>query len=263
MNKIKRGFFSFSAVTRAGQHQAYNAWHMFDHIPENMALQGVMHGQRWVCPPEYQTQRLADDAALAPHQYMTLYLFEEPADKVTREFIDLAPRLEALGRFNHDRKSYLSGPFMLVKAYAAARVLVSPEAIPYRPGTGLFVTVDDVADASMEGSIGTWLDQVHVPDMLSVKHVAGIYWFRALHDERGGRSAVPMPAGRTVRVHYLDGDPAEMRADLKKKLPSWKRAGRYPAVADSFKPVLASLYQTIPSTSRFDWFDRKTAPRRK
>lgn len=263
MNKIRRGFFSFSAVTRAGQHQAYNAWHMFDHIPENMALPGVMHGQRWVCPPEYAEQRLANDPALAPHQYMTLYLFEEPADRVTREFIDLAPRLEALGRFNHDRKSYLSGPFLLVKAYAAPRVLVSPEAIPYRPGTGLFVSVDDLAEASMEGSIGTWLDQVHVPDMLSVRHVAGICWFQALHNERGGRSGIPMPAGRTVRVHYLDGDPAEMLADLKKKLPLWKKTGRYPAGTDALKPVLASLYQTIPPTSRFDWFDRTPVRRSK
>ena len=66
-----------------------------------------------------------------------------------------------------------------------------------------------------------------------------------------------------MRVHYLDGDPAEMLADLKKKLPLWRKAGRYPAGTDALKPVLASLYQTIPSTSRFDWYDRKTAPRRK
>ena len=65
MNKIRRGFFSFSAVTAPGEHRNYNAWHLFDHVPENLGLPGVAHGQRWVCPPEYRRLRLADDAALA------------------------------------------------------------------------------------------------------------------------------------------------------------------------------------------------------
>ena len=254
-NKIRRGFFSFSMVTRPGAHQDYNAWHLYDHIPENMALQGVVHGQRWVSPPAYAARRPAADAALALHQYMTLYLFEEPVAQAAQAFLDLGPALDAAGRFFKDRKSLMSGPFELVGAQAAPRVLVSPQALPYRPNTGLFVTVDDLPDPSKQADVESWMEAVRTPDMLQVRHVAGVWRFRALHTERVGRTAPPLPRGRTICVHYLDGDPLEMLDDFEGRAAHWRSSGRWPDFGGACQTLLASLYRTIAPDSRFDWFD--------
>ncbi len=199
--KVKLGFFSFGAVTKAGEHQSYNAWHMTDHIPENMALEGIAYGQRWVCPPEYQKLRTAAPS-IAAHQYMTLYLMQEPAQRTLRDFLDLGPQLEAVGRFHQYRTSYMGGPYMLIKAYASPRVLISAGAVPYRPNKGLFVAASDLVtqDPLKIERVSQWLDQVHIPDMLTVKHVAGVYWFRAMHDAPGGRTGPANPPGRTIRV---------------------------------------------------------------
>ncbi|MBM4406025.1 MAG: hypothetical protein FJ039_07575 [Chloroflexi bacterium] len=256
--KVKLGFFSFGAVTKAGEHQSYNFWHMYDHIPDNMALEGVAYGQRWVCPPEYQKIRTAMPS-IAGHQYMTLYLMQEPADRTLKDFLDLGPQLEAVGRFNQYRTSYMGGTYMLIKAYASPRVLVSPGSVPYRPNTGLFVAATDLVtqDPLKIERVNQWFDQVHIPDLLTVKHVAGIYWFRAKHDAPGGRTGPANPPGRTIRVYYLDGDPMEMLDDMKAKLPTWKKQGRIMDYSDTYKPILGSLYKTIPPDSKFDWFDEK------
>ena len=253
MNKIKRGYFSFSLVTKPGEHQNYNQWHMFDHLPEQMTVDGIAFGQRWVCPPEYAKLRLANDPALAANQYVTLYLFEEPIDAALKEFATLRERLEEVGRFHRHRKAAMSGAFLAVKGYTAPRVLVSPECLPWRPNTGIFVTVDDIA-APERDRIGTWFDQVHLPDMQTVKHVAGSWYYRAVQSVRPSADTPAPSSNQAICVHYLDGDPLEMLDDLKTKIKAWKAAGRYPDDA-ARKPLLASLYQTIDPASKFDWFD--------
>ena len=42
-------FFSFVSLGDGdpGAHRAYNRWHLYDHRPENLALDGVRWGDRW------------------------------------------------------------------------------------------------------------------------------------------------------------------------------------------------------------------------
>ena len=46
MNKIKSGFFAVAEVDDPKGHAEYNWFHSSDHIPENLALDGVILGTR-------------------------------------------------------------------------------------------------------------------------------------------------------------------------------------------------------------------------
>ena len=45
------GFFSFTEITDETAHRGYNAWHQLDHLPQQLPLPGIAHGQRWVSTP--------------------------------------------------------------------------------------------------------------------------------------------------------------------------------------------------------------------
>ena len=254
MNKIKVGFFSFSAVTDPKEHRSYNEWHQLDHIPENVGIQGIVHGQRWVSPPEYTAARALADPMLAGTQYVTLYLFEEPVEKAIKDFLDMGKQLSGLGRFHRHRQGFMGGPFSLIKGYAAPSALVSPEAIPYRPNRGIAVTVSDVTDRSRFDEIAQWYDQVHVPDILSVKGMAGAYRFVSLAPQSSDAFANPNPADRLINVYYMDEDPMDVAEEMKKHVPEWRAAGHYPDFGEGFKRLFMGSFKTI-TPWEWDWFD--------
>ena len=245
MNKVKVGFFSFTEVTDPKEHRAYNDWHLMDHVVENIALPGIVRGERWVSTPACTNARLLADPMLAPIHYVACYLMSEPIGRTMETFLDLGAQLNAVGRFHRHRKSHLGGPFLLVKAYAAQRALVSPESIPYRPTRGIFVTVSDVLDPAQQDAVARWYDEVHIPDMLTVKGVAGAWWFANQSESTSPAFGYDNPPGRTVRVYYLDEDPLEMVADLHEKLPQWQAAGRMYDLSKAINTLFAGPFQTI------------------
>jgi hypothetical protein len=249
-NKVKIGFFSFSEVLD-GRHREYNQWHLFDHMPENFKLEGLQWGQRWVATPDLIHRRLFAQGDIAASQYVTLYLFTDPVNQALDEFQSLGRTLASLGRFFRARRSHLSGPFKFIKAYAAPRVLVDADAIPYRPNRGLFVTVQDHAEGATETALDAarhWYDQVHIPDLLSIRGVAGCWWFEAT---RGTGGAEANPRGRTIRAYWLDDDPAAFLDDLEDKTPSLSMID----VSQAYRTVLVGAYRSISWESEFDWFN--------
>src|SRR5579863_3386080 len=71
------GFFSFTVVTDPSAHEAYNAWHQLDHLPEQFTIEGITFGQRWVRSPRCRGAERATSASLDPFHYMTLYLMRD------------------------------------------------------------------------------------------------------------------------------------------------------------------------------------------
>jgi hypothetical protein len=239
-NKVRVGFFSFTEVLD-GRHREYNEWHLFDHMPENFKLEGLQWGQRWVATPELTERRLFSQANLAKTQYVTLYLITEPVTQALADFYSLGRTLYAQGRFFEQRKSHLSGPFTLVKTYAAPTVAVDADAIPYRPNSGIFVTAQDQAEGASDTALDEarqWYDQVHIPDLLNVRGVAGCWWFEDSD-------------GRTIRVYWLDEDPTLFLDDLKAKTPDMSMID----LRNAYRTLLVGAYQSIPWDSDFDWFD--------
>ncbi len=171
------GFFSFTEVTDPAAHHAYNEWHQLDHLPEQFSLDGVRLGQRWVCTPRCRSDRVAVGPLLAPCHYMTLYLLRDV--DVLPGFFGLAARLREAGRFFAARVSHLSGPFSLAGRWAAPRVGVSAEVVPFRPATGVYVVVGPEVDGA---------------DLTAQAGVAGAWAFA---DEEGPRH---------ITVAFVDGD---------------------------------------------------------
>src|SRR5437588_10040372 len=96
-NKVQLGFFSFTEVLD-GRHREYNEWHLFDHLPENLKLEGLQWGQRWVATPELIERQVIAAGDLAKTQYVTLYLLTEPVTKALEDFLALGRPLYGQSR---------------------------------------------------------------------------------------------------------------------------------------------------------------------
>jgi hypothetical protein len=227
-NKVKIGFFSFTEITAGGDHRAYNEWHQLDHMPEQFPIPGVAHGQRWVCSPRCAAARAAAAGDLARTHYLTVYLMTEPVEETLTQFYDLADYLHAVDRFYPHRRSHLAAPLEVVEVHAAPRILVSPEAVPYRPNRGVYAVIEEDPTGEPPAAAA---------DLLAIDGVAGVWVFA---------STPRLPAGRWSRgrrritLCYLDGDPLVASAAMPAALTS--------------TAAYAGPLETV-SPWHWDWFD--------
>jgi hypothetical protein len=248
--KVDFAYFSFTEITDPREHASYNEWHLFDHVPENLALPGIVWGQRWVAAPDLQPA-VGSDARLGAVHYVTAYLMREPADRTLGEFLGLGHRLRALGRFHAHRRALLGGPFRLVKTYATPRALVAADAVPYRPHRGVMVAVVDVDDARAGDEVARWTDDVLCPALVATPGVAGTCWFEAMPD--AATTLATNPPRRTIHVAWLDGDPAEVSAAVRDTVAQIDEH-------DGAHLVFARVLRTVDPFGAFDWFDERAAP---
>jgi hypothetical protein len=171
------GFFSFTEITDPSAHEAYNAWHQLDHLPEQFTVDGITFGQRSVRSPRCRSAEAASGPLLDPFHYMTLYLMRD--EGCLPPFFALAERLRGEDRFFNPRRALLSGPFEVVARWAAPRVAVSAEAVPFRPSEGVYAVVGPPVDGG---------------ELVGQPGVAGAWQFA---DREGGR---------TVTLAFVDGD---------------------------------------------------------
>jgi len=131
--------------------------------------------------------------------YMTLYLMTEPVERTLGEFRQLGRDLRAVGRFHLHRRARLSGPFALRDEAVAPRVLISAEAVPYRPNLGVYVEVEELPDGD-DAAGEEQIRSVHLPALCAQTGVAGAWSFA---DEQ-----------RRVTVAWLDARPLDMNDRL-------------------------------------------------
>ena len=243
MNKVEVGFFSFTEITDPSEHRAYNEWHQLDHLPEQLPLRGVAFGQRWVATPACAAAALHASDALGATHYVTLYLMTQPVEQTLAEFLALGQRLRSLGRFHLHRRSHLAGPFQMLEASSAARVLVSAEAVPYRPHRGVFVIVEE-PDGPLDDTHAQWLHREWTPSALEIDGVAGVWSFAT--SPRLNRLGWD-PGNRRVTVCYLDGEPLEVTRALAPVVEQRWRDGKV-------RPEYAAPLETI-TPWQWDWFD--------
>lgn len=53
MNRVKAGFFSFTAAAPPDDDGSYLRWHLLDHMPEQYQLPGIVLGLRWIADGDY------------------------------------------------------------------------------------------------------------------------------------------------------------------------------------------------------------------
>lgn len=224
-------FFSFVELTDASSHGDYNRWHQLDHRPENLALPGVAWGDRWARVPEPDaapasalntSSALTTDGtssgadALAGTDYVAMYWFRSPTEESVTAWNDLGEASFQWGRgpIIPGVRRPLLGFFRPVKGYAAPRVLVGPDVLPYRPNRGLHLTLTRYAKPHGldTHSCFTWEDTRLIPELLTVDGVAGAWTFSFSHPQQHGTlpfkgSFAEPPGGLRIRMLYLDGDP--------------------------------------------------------
>jgi len=190
------GFFSFTEVTDPSAHEAYNAWHQLDHLPEQFTIEGINFGRRWVRSPRCRAAESATGSFLDRFHYMTLYFLRD--ETLIPRFFALAEELRAKDRFFRARRALLSGPFPVVGRWAAPRVAVSPDAVPFRPSVGVHVVVGPPVDGEglvrHPGVAGAWqfTDAVTNGPSRSPSSTATC----GRHPPHSGPPAPPRPSGQ-------------------------------------------------------------------
>ncbi|MDT5024588.1 MAG: hypothetical protein QOE61_1014 [Micromonosporaceae bacterium] len=261
-----KAFFSFTEVVDRSRHRDYNAWHQLDHRPENLALPGVLHGERWVRSPDCIAAGPSPIDALRDVHYINMYWFSEPVEESFRDWQALGERSFQWGRRPDAQivRRPLMGSFSPVKGYVSPRVLVSPDALPFRPNRGVAIAVSRLADphSAAAHDLFGWYDQVRIPDLLSCVGVAGAWTFASQSTtlDRGWSAASgsttfdersELDSGRyRILLVYLDADPLEFLSDYRRRQEEWRDAERQSLEV----PILSSALRAI-TPWQWDWFD--------
>lgn len=244
----ERAFFSFATVPDRSAHRPYNAWHQLDHRPENLALLGVAHGDRWVRTPACAAL-VPTPHALEATQYLNMYWFRPPWRRSIEEWNDLAQRSIHWGRrYDLDVADRLFiGFFRPVKGYVSRRVLVSEDALPFRPVYGIHVALTRLTGTARQyQDVAGWADREVVPSLVALDGVAGAWTFVS-------DPSIPPPIGQTVpenvilRILYLDRPPSAVAPLMS---PS-AREHPAPQIEDR---LFEGFFETITPWS-WDWFD--------
>ena len=208
MNKIRLGFFSFTEITDPGEHHSYNEWHQLDHMPEQMPLDGIVYGQRWVRSPACVAATARAEPPFDLVHYLTMYLMADPINATLDSFFALGRDLARKNRFFQARTSHFAHPLKVTATKASPRILVSDEAIPYRPHRGIYVIVEGSGyDPQSNEAERAWFE--HTAD------TAGIWEFATSTEFEGRR---PTSSGYTVTVIWIDGDVFAAAANLSNQL---------------------------------------------
>jgi hypothetical protein len=230
--KVVAGYVSFTEVTDPAEHRSYNEWHLFDHLPEQLPLPGIVSGERWVASPRCRATWPAVTPLFEPVHYVTLYLLAEPLAETVAAFRARGRALHELGRFHEQRRALLSGPFPVLAQRAAPRVLVSAEAVPHRPNLGAFVRVERTEQAPARAADDGLALLAGAPG------VAGAWVF-------GGPAADPTLGELRLTVAWLDGDPIATAGAVA------GLAGLVPTEA----VLLQGVFERVAPAGPFDWFD--------
>jgi len=243
VGKVTAGFFSFTEITELSEHRAYNEWHQLDHMPEQFQIPGIAYGQRFVASPRCRDARLVAEPEVAPAHYVALYLMGDPPQPTLDEFAELGDRLRNLGRFHLHRHSHLSGAWQALEGWAAPRVLVGADAVPWRPATGIYTIVEEPTDVDALDEFVREDHRTRLPALLEVPGVAGVWTFATSALYRNPRWT---PGRSRITVCWLDGDPVATAAALAPHLERrWAGA--------PVRPLLAGPWEVI-RPYEWDWF---------
>jgi hypothetical protein len=256
----EKAFIGFAEVADPARHRDYNTWHQLDHRPENLALPGVLHGERWVRSPDCAAAGATPDPLLGGVHYLNMYWFRAPADESIRAWSELAERSFQWGRRPDVRwtRRPLMGFFRPIKGYVNPRVLVSADALPFRPNRGIFATVSRISEPRSEAAeeLFGWYDAVRLPALLSCRGAAGAWTFASEDTFSSAHDLGATAAPPSLRVHliFLDDDPLDFVTDVRAHDADWQRSGEHRDTARVETQLFAGPLRAI-APWQWDWFD--------
>ena len=222
MNRVKAGFFSLSHHAASGDDRDYLDWHQLDHMPEQYQLPGLVAGQRWASTQACRASRAVEVGDWSLVEHVVVYLMGNPLDETIDEFLRLGRQLAELGRFSVSLPSQYRGALRLLRTFAAPRVLISSDVVPFRPHRGIELIVEELDDDAPQDA---FLHRMHtdvLPGLVSVDGVSGAWSYGTTPSIRR-----PMFSDGRFRmtVCYLDDDPAVVGERLGPVLEeAWREA---------------------------------------
>jgi hypothetical protein len=262
--QARKAWFSTAVLTDQTKHKLYNEYHQLDHQPENRALRGVIHGDRWVRTRACVDASTGDDPRFAATHYLVHYLFREPLDQSLQEWNELAVLSHQLGRFTANR--YVTRPFrgffVPVKTYRAAGVKLSDDAIPLAPSRGIYVSVSEVIgrDRGELEDVFAWYDETLIPTLLECRGATGAMSFVddpgiTRHPDGSELPARNLPL--RIDLFYLEGDPLSFAAEVRARTPEWRVDGVSRDRASVDRTLFSGPMLTIRPWE-WDWFEDMT-----
>ncbi len=218
----RRAFFSFPHVTDAARAEDYHAWHLLDHQPQNLALPGVLHGDRWVRTPECREASEVDrEPALGIADHVAIYWFADPVRESVAEWFELGRTTGEEGRRPDlawtERRA--TGFFRPLGGVVSDGVSITAEALPYRQHAGVILEVlrvDAPGSVAADEQARSWHHDA-LPAVRRHPGVAGT-WAFASRDVtlRSAAGEVTQPAAGALQValHFCLTDPVEVAGAL-------------------------------------------------
>ncbi len=118
--------------------EQWNRWYDLEHVPPNVALEGVMLGRRYVAPPELHQIRVVNDPASGfanqRGTFMTIYTLCQPPLQTVTAMGELREVLYAEERMNFppDKKVVRDGGALeLVSAVGDPALRLHPDDVPF------------------------------------------------------------------------------------------------------------------------------------
>lgn len=211
MNRVRAAFFNFTPPAPPDDDiSGYLRWHALDHMPEQYQLAGILHGTRWMADDGCRDARLVGRGTLTDVGSIVNYLVTEPVQPTHDDFMELGPRLAHVGRFPEYRPTLQLSMPALLRWYAAPRVQISAEVVPFRPHRGVLVMVEEPAGDTAPWH--SWLHREHYPALLDLPAVAGVWMYGSTAFWR--LSSRCWQDAHYVTVVYLDEDPERSARNL-------------------------------------------------
>lgn len=139
-------FLGLMEVHGDNAEERYQTWHANDHLPENLAIPGVVYGQRWRATDDLRAGHDARDETLGAPQFLITYFFGEPLETSLDEWNTLADRLRDAGRMFEERSVRLGGLFAFEHREIAPSLELSVRALHHRPHAGVYLHLAAATD---------------------------------------------------------------------------------------------------------------------
>jgi hypothetical protein len=162
------------------------------------------------------------------------------------------------------------GFFDVVKGYVRPEVLVSVEALPFRPTRGVVMQVVELAEPHAIGveRLFRWYDTLAIPAALRVAGVAGAYTFSSVTStiddgfvaDADARTFAPATAARAgslrITVYFCDGDPSAAKTALDASFDALRdRAPHGDPLEAAGACVIFDSAAEVIEPWKWDWFD--------
>jgi hypothetical protein len=220
---------------------AWRRWYDVEHLPEYVALPGVLGAQRYVATADLRALRGADPApAFAEGRGAYLTVYQLAAGDLERTWGHLQEATASMAgagrRFDPDMAPARHVElFRLDWALAADRIATSPGALPYVRHAGVQVAMGEVADPALRPVVADWYRDVHAPDVLAVEGFAAALRFVSCdHD------------GRHLVLFLLDTDPAVAVRAVRSEVGRWRELGRTPSPGGASRAIVNGPYRVLP-----------------